>query len=369
MVPAFAFSVSLALLAKPLFAALRQPAELLPEIRDFSSIQAVGLGPQWLKEALNNILVSQCIVNPGMWIDAVSSVLNLAIAFILLESGSGYLGVAWACTAAQCIGFLLIVLYVVRYRHQATVWRVPSNISSLGQVSLRTYVLMMLPSAFSLWSEWWAAEVLAVLAGWLPGRDVTVAANAILLNTLAIFYMAFVGVQVATTTRIGNLVGAKASQSLPVSVAAGIALALGLALVTSFVLQIFGAELLKLWTKDLSIVAAAQEAQLGIVLSVPPYSVMMCLLGVLRGAGLQLRGAIAVFFSFYMVGLPLGAYLGVHMGVGLMGIWWGNITGLSLSAAILGIQIYFIDWERVVADAQGRAEIREVTISLADGNA
>lgn len=120
---------------------------------------------------------------------------------------------------------------------------------------------------------------------------------------------------------------------------------------------------MKLWTDEPDILLEAEGAILGIVLSVPPYAVMMCMLGVLRGAGLQMRGALAVFVSFYVFGLPGGAYLGLYGGFGLLGVWWGNVIGLSFSAASMVIMACYIRWDRVVAEAQS-GDIREVSASL-----
>merc|ERR1712113_447534 len=104
----------------------------------------------------------------------------------------------------------------------------------------------MLPSAFSLWSEWWAAELLSLLAGLLPGKDVSVGAQAILMNTNLIFYMTFVGVQTAATTRVGNLVGRKDVPRIAPSIVSGVAIAAVLSGAVSLVLQVFGHPILRL---------------------------------------------------------------------------------------------------------------------------
>lgn len=63
---------------------------------------------------------------------------------------------------------------------------------------------------------------------------------------------------------------------------------------------------LGLYTRDERILSVARPAMLGVALSIPPYSVVMCLMGALRSAGLQLWGAEAMFISYYAVGLPIG---------------------------------------------------------------
>ncbi|CAE8682198.1 unnamed protein product [Polarella glacialis] len=363
-VPAFFVSLAAAVLAKPLFSHLGQPTELLTPVQQFSTIQVLGLVPIWLSEALNNVLASQCLVIPGMWCDIAGAVVNLALAYALLRNGSGFLGSAWASVVSSWVSMMLIVSYILHRRLQPTVWKVPREVSSMGQVSLKSYARATLPSAFSLWSEWWAAEILAVLAGLLPGKEASVGANGILSSVLVIFYMTYVGLQRSVTTRVGNLVGAQDAARIPMAILGGVFLALVLSCASSVLLQVFGHQLLRLWTSEPGILAEAESANLGIVLSVPPYAVMMCLLGVLRGAGLQMRGAVTVFISFYIFGLPIGAYLGLSAGYGLMGIWMGNVIGLSLSSLIMGIMVCFISWEKVVSDDLQQAQLQEGSISL-----
>merc|ERR1712048_699688 len=93
-----------------------------------------------------------------------------------------------------------------------------------------------------------------------------------------------------------------------------------------------GTSILELYTRDENILEEAENANLGMTLTVPPYSFMMFFLGVLRGADLQAFGAIAMFIAFYFCGIPLSAYLGVNAGVGLPGVWYGNVVGMTLSA-------------------------------------
>jgi len=110
-------------------------------------------------------------------------------------------------------------------------------------------------------------------------------------------------------------------------------------------------------------VREATRANLGMVLSVPPYAIMMCLLGVLRGAGLQMWGAVMLFVSFYIVGLPMGAWLGLRCDMDLLGIWLGNVIALSLAALGFGLRVCFVNWvsvvERAAAIVEGGAELAD----------
>lgn len=354
-----AFAFICAIFSPQLLRAAGQPEDLLGLIQTFALIQVLGLPAAFLKEALTNSLNAQCIVLPGMWSDGIACLSNCVSAYMLITSGLGYLGSAWAFVLSQHVGCSLLLSYVIWQRLGSKVWKIPDQVSSLGRVSWWRYNRAMLPSAFTLWSEWWAAEVLSLLAGVLPGKDASVGAQGILMNTNVIFYMTFLGVQTATTTRVGNLVGMKEEARLPLSIASALAIAAVLSGASSLLLQVFGHSIMRLWTDDEGILAEADGALLGPALSVPPYAIMKCLIGVLLGAGLQMRGVIIVACSFYFAGLPLSAYLSLAAGCGLMGVWWGNVLGLSLSAAGMGVQVCFIRWKEVLSSIAKEGELRE----------
>ena len=134
-------------------------------------------------------------------------------------------------------------------------------------------------------------------------------------------------------------------------------------IVISGLLRGFGQSIMRLWTSDQLIVEEAQRANMGMVFCVPPYSVMMTLLGALRGANLQTSGAVAVGVSFYVVGLPLGALMGLRTHLGLLGVFLGNVIGLSLSSLIMGVTVCCVNWDKVV-QASSRESFFQTIVGL-----
>jgi MATE family multidrug resistance protein len=43
--------------------------------------------------------------------------------------------------------------------------------------------------------------------------------------------------------------------------------------------------------------------------------------------------------SYWLLGIPLGGWLGLRAGWGLAGVWWGLCIGLALVASLLVIWI------------------------------
>jgi MATE family multidrug resistance protein len=351
---AFVFAVAAGISSAHVLRALGQPEDVITPASLYILVQLLSLPGAWGTFALNSTLASQQHLMPGVVATIAGNIVNFSLTWWLFAVADvGYLGVAWGNAAGQTVNFLLLVLYVMMTKNQATVWRLPPAEKTNGNITLGFYLRAAFPGAFSLWAEWWAACILGVLAGLLPGGDASVAANGILFACLSVFYMTFVGVQMATQQRMGELVGARDVSRIPSSVFSAATVALVLSIAVSAMLQVFGADLLDLYTHDPAIIAQAVGANLGMVLSIPPYAVMMCLLGALRSAGLQGWGTGALVVSFYVFGIPFGAYAGfaIGMGWGLLGIWSGNVVSLSLAAISMGVKMCTVEWSSVVEEA------------------
>uniref|UniRef100_A0A7S4VP38 Protein DETOXIFICATION n=1 Tax=Alexandrium monilatum TaxID=311494 RepID=A0A7S4VP38_9DINO len=358
-----AFSVAMAGASAPLLGALGQPEPLLEPVRKFSLVNALSLPALWATSVFSTALASQHCQTPGMLAQVVNSGCSFCLAWALLAGGVGYLGIAIANALSAWLGLLCVVADILIRKRQSTVWAVPARTTQASGISLWDYTRSALPSAFCMWAEWWAAEILALLAGLLPGAGVSVAANGILFNTLAIFYMTFVAISRASSLRVGNLIGAKDPKGISAAVTVATAFTMALSGAVALLLWSFSADMLRLYTQNRAILREAAGANLGMVLSIPPYSIMMCMLGVLRCGGQQGFGALALLVSFYLVGIPTGAYLGLSAGFGLLGIWAGNVIALTLSALAATARVVGIDWGAVVerSDPTGDAESAALT--------
>mmetsp|Transcript_116519 Transcript_116519/g.323943 ORF Transcript_116519/g.323943 Transcript_116519/m.323943 type:complete len:360 (+) Transcript_116519:2-1081(+) len=335
-------------LAPSLLRAFEQPEELFQPVRRFATISAFAWPGNWIFVCLSTALSSQNWQGVGLVGQMLSSSISFGLSWWCLSHGTGFLGIAFVNIVASWASVAFIVAYIVVRGRQHAVWRVPPVVSAAGQVTLGQYLCSAMPMAASMWVEWWALEIMALFAGWLPGRQTSVAAHSILFNLLTVLYMAFVAVSRACMFRVGHQIGARDVPGIRRSLNVCMGVAASMSLVVAACLDLFGGWALGLYTRDDGILSVARPATLGVALSIPPYAVVMCLMGALRSAGLQLWGAEAMFISYYAVGLPIGYYVGVVRGVGLFGVWLGNVTALSCAAASTLAKISCIDWDAVV---------------------
>lgn len=79
-----------------------------------------------------------------------------------------------------------------------------------------------------------------------------------------------------------------------------------------------------------------------------PCSLNTVLVGVLRGSGRQAVGFYVTFCTFWVIGMPLAAYLDLHQGMGVFGIWIALAAVSALQAIIFAAVCAQFDFHELV---------------------
>jgi MATE family multidrug resistance protein len=80
--------------------------------------------------------------------------------------------------------------------------------------------------------------------------------------------------------------------------------------------------------------------------------------GALRGAGDTRTPMFCHFTAYWIIGLPLGAWLCFHRGWGAFGLW----AGLSLALILIGIVLLFA-WQRTVRNLLHYPELELLSVN------
>jgi MATE family multidrug resistance protein len=68
--------------------------------------------------------------------------------------------------------------------------------------------------------------------------------------------------------------------------------------------------------------------------------------GALRGCGLQKNVMCTNFLGFWMIGIPFGALLAFNGSLGVYGVWWGLVSGLTVAAGVSAFILCRVDWSK-----------------------
>ncbi|PVI05722.1 MATE efflux family protein [Periconia macrospinosa] len=365
-----AFYVPVAVLwvcSAPLFRALGQEEYIARDSAIFLSVLVPGgLGYIYF-EALKKYLQAQEIMRPGTYVLLITSPLSAALNYLFVYTFKmGLLGAPLATGIAYWISFLLLLAYA-RFVDGWDCWGGWSRqcLQNMGVFSRLAFL-----GVIHVGTEWWAFEIVALAAGKLG--TIPLAAQSVIMTTDQVMNTIPFGVGVATSSRVGNLLGARDSR--------GAARAANTAAVLSMV---FGGIVLailtgvkdsyaKIFNDDVDVIRLTAEVMPYVALFQIADGLNGSCGGALRGMGRQHIGAMVNIVSYYCGALPLGIWLAFH-GWGLAGLWVGQCIALYLVGfAEWGI-VAWSDWEFQVKkafdrmDPEERAELGGADGYMADG--
>ncbi|CAL5870810.1 uncharacterized protein PFLUO_LOCUS5050 [Penicillium psychrofluorescens] len=285
----------------------------------------------------------------GTYVLLITSPLNAGLNYIFCYTFNiGLLGAPFATGLSYWISFALLVLYA-KLVAGSECW---GGWSREAFQNLGTFARLALLGFVHVGTEWWAFEIVALAAGRLG--TIPLAAQSVIMTADQVLNTIPFGIGVATSTRVGNLLGLRnggaASRAAHTSavlsmVVGGVVLALLMGTRDRFA---------KIFNDDASVVKLTAE--------VLPYVALFQIAdglngscgGSLRGMGRQHVGALVNIVSYYCGALPLGIWLAFH-GWGLKGLWVGQCIALYL--------VGFLEWI-IVARSQWEVEVRKAFVRM-----
>jgi MATE family multidrug resistance protein len=168
---------------------------------------------------------------------------------------------------------------------------------------------------------------------------VQMAAHQVAINLAALTFMVPLGISGAAAVLVGQAVGRADPVSARRSAGAALILGGGVMCISALVFLTIPGLLARLYTIDASVVAVA-------AMLIPVAGVFQVFdglqvvsIGVLRGVGDTRTPMIVAAVGYWLVGVPVSAWLGFRAGMGAVGLWWGLVVGLAAVAVTLLIRV------------------------------
>ncbi|EEY63398.1 Multidrug/Oligosaccharidyl-lipid/Polysaccharide (MOP) Flippase Superfamily [Phytophthora infestans T30-4] len=278
---------------------------------EFSRVTVFGVPFLFIYEMLRKLLQAQNVVRPMV----------LFCVYCVVQGLCGYVDMQ-----------LCLVPYFIASGNHTRWWTGWKLKEAWALVPL--FTRLGLPGLAMMAMEWWAYEVLAVLAGNLPDGVVAVSAHAVLMNVASSIYTVFMGVSVSSNIRVGNCLGANHPKKARVISRTTLS--------TVFVLSCFFAGLVYLL-----------RHQIPVLVINDPVAIQRAS-DALLGAGWQDTAAKTNALAFYVIGIPLGALLSFHFGIGIEGLWIGFGTGIATAFTVCSTNLYYASWEQMALEARAR---------------
>jgi MATE family, multidrug efflux pump len=355
-------AVMLAVLAcVPLFPRFGLAPALVAQTVPFLRALIWSTLPLALYFVLRRYLQAMGIVKPVVFTLISANLVNVAGNWCLVYGHGGLprLGVAgsgWATCVSRVYMVTALAAATVYYdrKRSSGLWLASRRIDWMR---IRELLRLGLPAASQLLLEIGAFTLATFLIGQLGA--VVLAGHQIALNVASITYMVPLGIGSAAAVRVGQAVG---GGDIRAAARAGwMALFFGAAFMScsGLALFFFRRPIARIYSPQAAVVASGATLLLVAAVFQLFDGLQVVATGALRGAGNTRTPMLANLIGYWVIGLPLGAFLCFKLNHGAIGMW----AGLCLALIMIGSVLLAV-WRRLIRNLVLPAELsRELHLS------
>ena len=311
----------------------------------YAKALTVGLLPLLLYFAVRRCLQAMDMVQPVAFALVTANFVNIAGNYALVYghfgfSAMGTVGSGWSTAFSRLYMTGVLVGYLLWYdrRHRTALLKTPVDVDL---PRIKRLITLGYPAALQFTLESGVFALTTALIARLGA--VPLASHQIALNTVAFTYMVPLGISSAAAVRVGQAIGRK--DPVGAGHAGGTAIFLGAAFMVcaSAALLIFPRWIARVYTPD-EVIIHSTFALLAAGAAFQLFDGLQTVAtGALRGAGDTRTPMLCHFTAYWIIGLPLGAWLCFGRHWGALGLW----SGLSFALILIGIVLLLV-WTRKV---------------------
>jgi MATE family multidrug resistance protein len=329
----------------PLFPRFGLPMPLVAETVPFLKALTWSTLPLIMYFVLRRYLQSMNIVKPVVFTLVSANLVNLMGNWIFVYGhlgmpAMGVSGSGWSTCISRIYMMLVLMAAAVYYdrKRQSGLWHTSARPEIKRIVAL---LRLGLPAAGQMLWEIGGFTLATFLIGKLGA--LTLAGHQIALNVASITFMVPLGIGSAAAVRVGHAIGARDHEGA--ARAGWTALLFGASFMSfcGLILFLFGRPIARIYSPQEEVIHAG--AVLLIIAAVFQLfdGLQVVATGALRGAGNTRAPMLANLVGYWVIGLPLGAYLCFKAGLGAVGMW----TGLCLALILIGSVLLAV-WRNTV---------------------
>lgn len=290
-------------------------------------------------------------MRPGTYVLLITSPLNAALNYLFVYTfETGLLGAPIATGISYWLSFFLLVAYS-RFVAGHECW---GGWTRKCFQNMGTFARLAILGVIHVGTEWWAFEIVALAAGRLP-TTIPLAAQSVIMTADQVMNTIPFGVGVATSARVGNLLGARNAKGAARSANTAAWLSMILGAIVLAILMGTRHVFARIFNDDPRVVELTATVLPFVALFQIADGLNGSCGGSLRGMGRQHIGAAVNIVSYYCGALPLGIYLAFH-GCGLKGLWVGQCIALYLVGALEWVIVAWSNWDKEVEKAFDRMD-------------
>lgn len=269
----------------------------------------------------------------AMNISIIGNVLNIVMGITLVYGfDMGVAGVGIATFTDRLLMGITMAWYVLRsprFREYLHTF----NFRHFHAAVLKKIAGIGTPVALQYIFEISAFSGAAIMVGWMGAAEL--AAHQIAISLASMTYMMASGISAAAGIRSGNNLGRGSIPELRLSAIASYHMVLVMMGCTAILFMLGRSVFPSFYINDPQVIGIAS----GLLVIAAFFQLFdgtqVVGLGILRGLGDVKVPTIITLLAYWVLGLPVAYWLGIVMGKGVQGIWWGLLLGLLAASVLL----------------------------------
>jgi MATE family multidrug resistance protein len=323
---------------------LHQSPQVIKQAKPFLMLLGLSVIPMLIFNTFKQFAEGLGFTKQAMMISIWGNILNICLGITFVKGlfgihPMGIMGVGYSTLIDRCVMALVMGIYVFRSKH-FKVYLKGFALKNIDRLRGLKILKIGAPVALQYVFEISAFSAAAVIIGTIG--LVQLAAHQIAINMASMTYMMSSGLSAAAAIKSGNYFGVKDHKSLKLSANASYHIVLIFMSITALIFT-FGNHILPwIYTSDENVILIASQLLILAAIFQLFDGAQVIGLGILRGMGDVNIPTAITFLAYWIVGLPIGYFWGIHLNWGITGVWYGLVLGLMVSAILLYVRFRII---------------------------
>src|SRR5690606_18985227 len=150
-------------------------------------------------------------------------------------------------------------------------------------------------------------------------------------------FMIPLSISAAVSVKVGHAYGERNFNRINIFSQVSLMTSLFFSIVMGLLFLTYPHAILSLYTDDVLVLDWAKKLLFWVACFQLFDGAQVTIAGVLRGLSVTRAPSIAIFTGYWLIGIPMGYYLGFHTGLEAQGFWIGLATALAVVSVMLGI--------------------------------
>ncbi len=318
--------------------------EIVPIATDYLKAISWGLLPLFAYAGVRYFSEGLSVTKPAMYIAAVSLVLNVGANYIFMYgglgiTGMGAVGAGYATSLINLFAAIVFIGFMINFKPFKR-FDIFARTKGPDLKIFSEFLKVGLPNGASTAMEILLFASVSVLMGTLSVE--ASASHQIAINVAATLFMIPFGLSMAITQRVGFSIGQGSLSKARLRGFIGIGMCASIMTLTAVMLFSIPETIIGIYTDDplvskmsVSLLFMAGLFQISDGLQVGGF-------GALRGLKDTRTPMIVNFIAYWLIGFPIGYYLGIISDFGPEGLWIGLISGLSVAAILHNFRFHIL---------------------------